>query len=152
HDLGGFLQKQAELRSRLHVLEQLEAGHEGFSDGTLAALQKTEAVLGSLADKIRVPDQYVAAIEAALGHHLQLVLTERPDAAQEILNDLSANKRGRASIAPLEFARNGHTSFGEAMVGGDSVEPLSNGNGHSSGEGSTESRPTNKGNGNGHGP
>jgi chromosome segregation protein len=121
-DLDGLLRNQAELRSRLHVLEQLEAGHEGFSDGTLAALNKTDAVLGSLADKIRVPDQYVAAIEAALGHHLQLVLTERPAAAQEILNDLSANKRGRASIAPLEFARNGHTTFGEP--------PHHNGNGY----------------------
>ena len=129
--LDELLRNQAELRSRLHVLEQLEAGHEGFSDGTLAALQKTEAVLGSLADKIRVPDQYVTAIEAALGHHLQLVLTERPDAAQEILNDLNANKRGRASIAPLEFSRNGHSHL---ECGG--LTPLSipmvngNGNGH----------------------
>ncbi|HTD87598.1 MAG TPA: chromosome segregation protein SMC [Candidatus Binatia bacterium] len=125
-ELDGLLHRQAESRSRLHVLEQLEAGHEGFSDGTLAALQKTEAVLGSLADKIRVPDQYVAAIEAALGHHLQLVLTERPDAAQEILNDLSANKRGRASIAPLEFARNGHSNFGDD--GRTSVSTGHNGN------------------------
>ena len=132
HDLGGFLQKQAELRSRLHVLQQLEAGHEGFSDGTLAALQKTEAVLGSLADKIRVPEQYVAAIEAALGHHLQLVLTERPDAAQEILNDLSVNKRGRASIAPLEFARNGHTTFGDPLAA-DVTPRHFNGNGNGNG-------------------
>ena len=57
-------------------------------------------MLGSLADKIRVPDQYVTAIETALGHHLQLVLTEQPEAAQQILADLSANKKGRASIAP----------------------------------------------------
>jgi chromosome segregation protein len=121
-DLDGLLRKQAELRSRLHVLEQLESNREGFSDGALAALNKRDAVLGSLADKIRVPDQYVPAIEAALGHHLQLVLTERPDAAQEILNDLSTNKRGRASIAPLEFARNGHTTFGEPIH--------HNGNGH----------------------
>src|SRR5688572_4819904 len=127
-DLDGLLRKQAELRSRLHVLEQLETSREGFSDGTLAALNKTDAVLGSLADKIRVPDQYVTAIEAALGHHLQLVLTERPDAAQEILNDLSTNKRGRASIAPLEFARNGHTHFGEDHE----VSHNGNGNGHSS--------------------
>ena len=42
-------------------------------------------VLGSLADKIRVPDQYVVAIETALGHHLQLVLTEQPESARQIL-------------------------------------------------------------------
>ena len=74
---------------------------KGFSAGSLAALKQSQHVLGSLADKIRVPDQYVTAIEAALGHHLQLVLTEQPETAQEISADLSANKRGRASMAPL---------------------------------------------------
>jgi len=96
-----LLQKQAEKRSRLHVLEQLEGAHEGFSPGTQAALRQSKSVIGSLVDHIRVPDQYVVAIENALGHHLQLVLTEQPEAAQEILAGLSTNKSGRASIAAL---------------------------------------------------
>jgi len=99
-----LLQKQAEKRSRLHVLEQLEGAHEGFSPGTQAALRQSKSVIGSLVDHIRVPDQYVVAIENALGHHLQLVLTEQPAAAQEILAGLSANKSGRASIAALTLA------------------------------------------------
>ncbi len=101
--LDAQLQQQAEKRSRLNVLEQLQSEHEGFSAGTLAALKNAEHVLGSLADKIRVPDQYVTAIETALGHHLQLVITENPEAAQRILADLSANKKGRASIAALSL-------------------------------------------------
>ncbi len=100
-ELDGGLRQQAEKRSRLNVLDQLQESHEGFSAGALAALKQSQAVLGSLADRIRVPDQYIAAIEAALGHHLQLVLTEQPEAAQQILADLSTNKKGRASIAPL---------------------------------------------------
>ncbi len=111
--LDTFLREQAEVRSRLNVLEQLHAEHEGFSAGTLAALKQTEAVLGSLADKIRVPDQYVAAVEAALGHHLQLVITEQPEVAQQILSDLNASRKGRASIAPLAFSRNGHRTSTE---------------------------------------
>ncbi len=95
------LQKQAEQRSRLNVLEQLQASYEGFGAGPLAALSQSKHVLGSLADKIRVPDQYVTAIETALGHHLQLVLTEQPESAHQILTDLQTNKRGRASVAPL---------------------------------------------------
>src|SRR6266566_4378940 len=94
-ELDGMLQEQAEKRSRLDVLEQLQAGHEGFSAGSLAALKQSEHVLGSLADKIRVPDQFVTAIETALGHHLQLVLTEEPASAREILAGLQANKQGR---------------------------------------------------------
>ncbi len=103
--LDSLLHEQSEKRSRLNVLDQLQAEHEGFSAGALAALQQTEAVVGSLADRIRVPDQYIAAIEAALGHHLQLVLTERPEAAQEILAGLNAHKTGRASIASLALGR-----------------------------------------------
>jgi chromosome segregation protein len=102
-ELDGRLQQQAEQRSRLNVLEQLQSEHEGFSAGALAALKNAEQVLGSLADKIRVPDQYITAIETALGHHLQLVITEKPETARRILADLSANKKGRASIASLSL-------------------------------------------------
>jgi chromosome segregation protein len=109
-DLDGRLQQQAEQRSRLNVLEQLQSEHEGFSAGALAALKNAEHVLGSLADKIRVPDQYITAIETALGHHLQLVITEQPEAARRILADLGANKKGRASIASLSLAGNGATA------------------------------------------
>jgi chromosome segregation protein len=99
-----LLQQQAEQRSRLTVIEQLEHSREGFDAGAVAALRSSEAgrsVIGSLADKIRVPEQFVVAVENALGHHLQLVLTEQPESAQEILADLSANKTGRASVAAL---------------------------------------------------
>lgn len=102
-DLDGQLQQQAEKRSRLNVLEQLQSEHEGFSAGTLAALKSAEQVMGSLADRIRVPDQYITAIETALGHHLQLVITENPEVARGILSDLSANKKGRASIVSLSL-------------------------------------------------
>ncbi len=132
------LQQQAEKRSRLGVLEQLETEHEGFSAGSVAALKQSQHVLGSLADKIRVPDQYIVAIETALGQHLQLVLTEHPESAQEILKDLRSNKKGRASVAALNL-HNGHSdsnSSAESSTVGtpalsivqseDSVRPLLN--------------------------
>jgi chromosome segregation protein len=103
-ELDELLRQQAEKRSRLNVLEQLQAEHEGFGSGALSALKAAANVLGSLADKIRVPDQYVVAIETALGHHLQLVLTEQPEAARQILDDLRVNKSGRASVAALQLA------------------------------------------------
>jgi chromosome segregation protein len=96
-----YLHQQSEKRSRLHVLEQLEGAHEGFDAGAVAALRQSRSVIGSLADRIRVPDQFVTAVENALGHNLQIVLTEQPSSAQEILADLNANKSGRASVAAL---------------------------------------------------
>ena len=95
------MHQQSDKRSRLTVLEQLEGSHEGFDAGAVAALRQSRSVIGSLADRIRVPDQFVIAVENALGHNLQLVLTEQPASAQEILADLSANKSGRASVAAL---------------------------------------------------
>jgi chromosome segregation protein len=99
-----LLQQQAEKRSRLTVIEQLEHSREGFDVGAVAALRQSRSVIGSLADRIRVPEQFVVAVENALGHHLQLVLTEQPESAQEILADLSANKTGRASVAALSIS------------------------------------------------
>ncbi len=111
-----LLQQQAEKRSRLNVLEQLQGSHEGFGAGAVAALRKSQSVIGSLADRIRVPDQYVVAIENALGHHLQLVLTEQPESAQQILSDLAASKAGRASVAALSI---GHTDEKQLAFDGE---------------------------------
>jgi chromosome segregation protein len=111
-----LVQLQAEKRSHLTVLEQLQGSHEGFSAGAVAALRKSRSVIGSLADKIRVPDQYVVAIENALGHHLQLVLTEQPESAQQILSDLTATKVGRASVAALSIERKDDSQL---LFGGD---------------------------------
>ena len=117
-ELDKLLQSQAGIRSRLRVLEQLEESREGYDPGALAALRRSREVLGSLADHIRVPDAYVVAIEQALGHHLQLVLTEHPEAAQSILADLSRNKAGRASVAALSLQ---HRLGPAAGPGPDSV-------------------------------
>ncbi len=97
------LQAQAEKRSRLTVLEQLETSREGFDTGAVAALRRSRSVMGSLADRIRVPEEFVVAIENALGHHLQLVLTEQPESAQKILAELAESKAGRASVAALSI-------------------------------------------------
>ncbi|MSU58027.1 MAG: chromosome segregation protein SMC [Pedosphaera sp.] len=127
-----LLQQQAEKRSRLSVLEQLEGSHEGFSAGAVAALRKSRSVIGSLADRIRVPEQYVVAIENALGHHLQLVLTEQPESAQQILAELSTNKVGRASVAALSIEHKDEKQLafaGELSPGasGTAAKPLGNG-------------------------
>jgi chromosome segregation protein len=130
-ELDGVLQQQAETRSRLNVLEQLQSDHEGFGAGAVAALKQSDRVLGSLADRIRVPDQYVTAIETALGHHLQLVLTEQPESALEILRGLTEAKQGRASIASFGlFAGNGHAEPSQQLpcpsgVAGDAIHAAS---------------------------
>lgn len=102
-NLDAALRQQAEKRSRLNVLEQLQHDYEGFSAGAVAVLKGSAGVVGSLTDKIRVPDEYVAVVEAALGSNLQLALAENPEAAQAILAELTAGKKGKANIAALSL-------------------------------------------------
>ncbi|MGD1086458.1 MAG: chromosome segregation protein SMC, partial [Verrucomicrobiota bacterium] len=112
--LDDLLRRQAENRSRLHLLEQLDAEREGYGAGALSALKNADQVLGLLADRIRVPAEHVAAVEAALGRNLQLVLTEREESARQILDGLRASKSGRASVAALEL-RGGDASVPAAV-------------------------------------
>src|SRR5207247_10638968 len=60
--LDSALRRQAETRSRLTLLEQLDSEHEGFSAGALAALNRSQSVLGSLLASIRVADLHNHAI------------------------------------------------------------------------------------------
>jgi chromosome segregation protein len=102
------------------VLEQLATQHEGFGEGALAVLRQRSDVLGSIADRLRVPPDHVVAVEAVLGHQLQVILTEQPDVATRILGDLRANKKGRASIAALGLvgSDDGDSGAGEPPVEG----------------------------------
>ncbi|MEI7809400.1 MAG: chromosome segregation protein SMC, partial [Verrucomicrobiota bacterium] len=125
-----YLQQQAEKRSRLHVLEQLEGSHEGFDAGAVAALRQSRSVIGSLADRIRVPDRFVTAVENALGHNLQIVLTEQTSSAQEILAELNVNKSGRASVAALaiqQYQDEKQLAFAGEMAPGEKSEAAQHG-------------------------
>jgi chromosome segregation protein len=102
-ELEELLRHQAAIRSKLNILEQLQAAYEGFSPGTLAAMKQTPNVLGTLVDKIRVPEKYLVAIEAALGYNLQLILTSEPEAACSVLKELNLSRKGKAAICPLKF-------------------------------------------------
>jgi chromosome segregation protein len=108
-EMDDWLRQQAENRSRLHLLEQLDAEREGFGAGALSALKNAEQALGLLADRMRAPEPHVTAVEAALGRHLQLVLTAREESARQILDTLRAGRSGRASVAPLDL-QNGNGS------------------------------------------
>ena len=116
-ELDDLLRTQAEKRSRLNVLKQLQASNEGVSAGAQAALKESEAALGLLADQIRVPEALVGAVEAALGRHLQLVVTKQATQAKAILQSLSEGKKGRADIVALDLLSGGDTaSIDEAKL------------------------------------
>ena len=99
------LQAQAEAKARRDVLRQLIDNKEGFGAGAQAVLTHFDSAIGSLADQIRVPDEHVRAVEAALGANLQLVLTDQSTHANDMLGHLVSGEQGRASIVALELLR-----------------------------------------------
>ena len=90
--LDAQLQSQAEATARRDVLRQLIENKEGFSAGAQAVLSQFDSALGSLADQIRVPDEHVRAVEAALGANLQLVLTDQSAHANDMLGHLASGE------------------------------------------------------------
>jgi chromosome segregation protein len=99
-----------ERESKLDVLKQLNEEGAGLGEGTEAVLRglaKPElyrtAVLGALANLIEVENEFVPAIEAALGQHLRTVFIHDSTVAEAIAAELKDNKVGRAALVPIPF-------------------------------------------------
>ncbi len=100
----------AEKESKLEVLRALNAGGEGFSEGTQAVLRGLDnpdffrpAVLGALAQFIDVAPEYVTAVEAALGANLQTIVMKDTMVAESAIRTLTSHKMGRAALALRDF-------------------------------------------------
>jgi chromosome segregation protein len=97
-------------RSRIEILEQLLQKGEGLAEGTQQVLKGLDnpevfstGVRGLLASSIEVEPQFIAAIEAALRDHLQAVLLTNSELASQILDRLSNQQLGKASLLPQDF-------------------------------------------------
>jgi len=101
--------EMAGARSRGEVLRDLEDKLEGVSAGVKHLLEaasegspKAGGICGVVADVIEVDAGRAAAIEAALGHHEQLVITESFDAMTNSIDFLAEDEKGKASFLPLD--------------------------------------------------
>jgi chromosome segregation protein len=107
----------AEKESKLEVLRQLNEEGAGFAEGTQTVLRGLDnpeffkpAILGALASRIEVEQQFIPAIEAALGQNLQAVIMKDSMVAESVIKTLSTKKLGRASLALRELFENGTQS------------------------------------------
>jgi chromosome segregation protein len=100
----------AEKQSRLDVLEQLVDRGEGLENGTrqvLAGLNQPDlyrgGIRGLLSSYLEVEPDYVRAIEAALGQHLQAVLIADVALAESLIDSLTRDRLGEAVVMPESF-------------------------------------------------
>jgi len=98
----------AERQSRLEILQQLNAEGAGLTEGSQAVLRGLEdparilpALKGALASLIEVEEEFIPAVEAALGRNLHAIVLRDDALASEIIARVTEGKLGQtALIAP----------------------------------------------------
>jgi chromosome segregation protein len=95
----------AERQSRLEILQQLNAEGEGLTEGSQAVLRGLDdpsrilpALTGALASLIEVEEEFIPAIEAALGRNLHAIVLQDGGFATEIIAIISARKLGQTAL------------------------------------------------------
>ncbi|MHB8990514.1 MAG: chromosome segregation protein SMC [Chloroflexota bacterium] len=98
-------ERDSALRNKLSLLQSLREEHRGLASGAKVLLEaKLPGIRGTLASMMRVPQQYVTAVGAALGGAQGYVVSEGFREGLEALQYLSQRK-GRATIAPMQLEK-----------------------------------------------
>ena len=104
----------AEKQSKLDVLQQLDDEGEGLAQGSQAVLKGLDhphrirpALVGALAALIEVDEEYIRAIEVALGRNLHAIVLQNGDVVAEIIASLTDQKLGQTALILPEFLKAG---------------------------------------------
>ena len=94
--------------SRLKFLMETENEYEGYVNSVKAVMQRCqkdskfkEGICGTVANVVKVPNEYETAIEQLLGGALQNIITENEESAKTAIGYLKENNLGRASFYPI---------------------------------------------------
>ncbi len=105
-------QKRDNLHSRREMVKEMEAEHTGFFQGVKEILKARDrgagelaGVRGAVAQLIRVPKDYEAAIETALGGAMQHLVVEDEQTGRGGIRFLKERRGGRATFLPLDVMR-----------------------------------------------
>ncbi|WP_067838670.1 chromosome segregation protein SMC [Amphibacillus sediminis] len=95
------------ISSRKEMLEEMKDEFQGFFQGVKAVLKardhnKLERVHGALIELIKIPTQYTAALETALGGQAQHVIVEDERDGRAAIQFLKETSQGRATFLPLK--------------------------------------------------
>jgi chromosome segregation protein len=97
--------------SRLSALEDIRAQYAGYSDGVKALMAdpgfRSAGLLGPVAEYVRVPEGYEAALEAALGERLGFLAAANKDAVGRAIAFLKEKKLGRCGFVLADRAAAG---------------------------------------------
>ncbi len=108
----------AKLQNRKQLLLEMERSLEGYQGSVKTVLRQAESgrlsgICGTLSKLIDVPQQYIAAIETALGAAIQNIVTETEKDAKKAIFLLKSQNAGRVTMLPLDTIRVNRVSDAE---------------------------------------
>ena len=96
------------IQSRLRVLDEMQRSREGYYASVKNILKDApndanlgRAIVGVVAELLRVPKEYEVAITMALGGTLQNIVTPTAEDAKYVIEYLRAKDYGRATLLPM---------------------------------------------------
>jgi len=99
-------QEAAGVTSSLNTLENLRSSYDGFDPGVRRIMLdhgQEGAVLGTVADLVRVPAEWVEALRPVLGGWMQHVVTHSVDDARGLIRKLADESAGYVNFLPLDL-------------------------------------------------
>ncbi len=98
------------LRSRVHMLYEMQKEYEGFSKAVKTVMQAAEknalrGIHGPVARLMTTENRYTVAIEIALGAGMQNIIVDREEDAKSAIGYLKQRDAGRATFLPVTTIR-----------------------------------------------
>src|SRR5690625_4735328 len=91
-------------KAKRSSLEEMQENYAGYYAGVRAVMQKKEdleGIIGTVAELIKIPKEYIQAIDTVLGSSGQFIVVQNEKAARDAITYLKKSKRGRATFLPL---------------------------------------------------
>lgn len=109
-----------EKQNRFEFLKSLQENYDGFNQSVRLVLKNKfswrKDICGVIAELIKVPTEYINAIEVALGGNLQNIVTNNDLVAKRAIEFLKKEKAGRATFLPLNLLQSTKWQFDKKIL------------------------------------
>ncbi|QTJ32780.1 chromosome segregation protein SMC [Dolosigranulum pigrum] len=100
-----------QVKAKRESLAQMTEHYAGYFAGVKAVMKnrrQLSGVVGTVADLIQIPEQYLTAIDTSLGSSSQFIVVEQEKDGREAINFLKRAQSGRATFLPLTTIKPRH--------------------------------------------
>lgn len=103
-ELQEIKNKYERSKARYSSLKQMQDNYAGYFAGVKEIMQNKQqlnGIVGTVADLIKIPAEYLEAIDTVLGSNSQFIVVEDERAGREAIQYLKKHRSGRATFLPL---------------------------------------------------